>query len=73
MPGEKGYWIYLLLNKMDLKKDSTGTDCKSAPAGGEINLTWRMMKKLSFTFNYEGTFEKDRHFDRIYINLTQRF
>ena len=40
---------------------------------GEINLTWRMMKKLSFSFNYEGTFEKDRHFDRIYINLTQRF
>jgi hypothetical protein len=40
---------------------------------GEINLTWRMMKKLSFSFNYEGTFEKDRHFDRIYVNLTQRF
>ena len=40
---------------------------------GEINLTWRMMKKLSFSFNYEGTFEKDRHFDRIYVNITQRF
>ncbi len=39
----------------------------------EINLTWRIIKKLSCSFNYEGTFEKDRHFDRIYINLTQRF
>jgi hypothetical protein len=40
---------------------------------GELNLTWRIMKKLSFSFNYEGTFEKGRNYDRIYINLTQRF
>lgn len=39
----------------------------------ELNMTWRIMKKLSFSFNYEGTFEKDRNYDRIYINLTQRF
>ncbi len=39
----------------------------------ELNMTWRIMKKMSFSFNYEGTFEKDRNYDRIYINLTQRF
>lgn len=40
---------------------------------GELNLTWRILKKLSCSFNYEGTFEKGRNYDRIYINLTQRF
>jgi hypothetical protein len=40
---------------------------------GELNLTWRIMKKLSLSANYEGTFEKGRNYDRIYINLTQRF
>jgi hypothetical protein len=40
---------------------------------GEMNLTWRIMKKLSLAANYEGTFEKGRNYDRIYVNLTQRF
>jgi hypothetical protein len=40
---------------------------------GEMDLTWRIMKKLSFSLNYEGTFEKGRNYDRIYVNLTQRF
>ncbi|NOQ26444.1 MAG: hypothetical protein GQ564_13890 [Bacteroidales bacterium] len=39
----------------------------------EMNLTWRIRKKLSLSLNYEGTFEKDRNTDRIYINLSQRF
>jgi hypothetical protein len=39
----------------------------------EMNLNWRISKKLSCSLNYEGTFEKDRNTDRIYINLTQRF
>jgi hypothetical protein len=32
-----------------------------------------MMKKLSCSLNYEGTFEKGRNYERIYVNLTQRF
>lgn len=39
----------------------------------EMDMTWRIMKKLSFSLNYEGTFEKGRNYERIYINLTQRF
>jgi len=39
----------------------------------EMNLTWRVMKKLSCSVNYEGTFEKGRNYERIYVNLTQRF
>ena len=40
---------------------------------GEVNITWRIMKKLSCGFYYEGTFEKTSTFNRVYINLTQRF
>jgi len=40
---------------------------------GEINLTWRLMKKLSCSLNYEGTFEKGRNYNNIYVNITQRF
>ena len=40
---------------------------------GEFNLTWRILKKLSCSFYYEGTFDKADTFNRVYINLTQRF
>lgn len=39
----------------------------------EMDLTWRIMKKLSCSINFEGKFEKGRNYDRIYVNLTQRF
>lgn len=39
----------------------------------EMDLTWSIMKKLSLSVNYEGTFEKGRNYERIYVNLTQRF
>jgi hypothetical protein len=40
---------------------------------GEIDLTWRIVKKLSFSVYYEGTFEKEVTFNRIYANLGYRF
>jgi hypothetical protein len=40
---------------------------------GEMNLTWRIMKKLSCSLNCEGTFEKGANFQSIYLNITQRF
>lgn len=40
---------------------------------GEIDLTWRIIKKLSFSVYYEGTFEKEITFNRIYANLGYRF
>jgi hypothetical protein len=40
---------------------------------GEIDLTWRIIKKLSFSVYYEGTFEKEVTFSRIFANLGYRF
>ena len=39
----------------------------------EMNLNWIIYKKLSLSLNYEGTFEKTNKFNRLYINVTQRF
>ncbi len=38
----------------------------------ELNINWRIYKKLSSGIYYEGTFEKINTFSRIYISLTQR-
>lgn len=40
---------------------------------GEANVTWRIYKKLSLSVFYEGTFEKQFNFNRIYVSLSQRF
>ncbi len=40
---------------------------------GEANLTWRILKKLSCGLYYEGTFDNSSMFNRLYINITQRF
>ena len=40
---------------------------------GELNLTWKMMKKLSFSVYYEGTFEDITTYTRIYASLGYRF
>ncbi|NTW25379.1 MAG: hypothetical protein HGA37_11820, partial [Lentimicrobium sp.] len=40
---------------------------------GELNLNWRMNKKLSFSVNYEGTYDSRYFYNRIYGQLTRRF
>jgi hypothetical protein len=40
---------------------------------GEVNVNWRILKKLSCGLYYEGTFDKISNFTRVYINITQRF
>jgi len=40
---------------------------------GEVNLNWLFSKKMSLSVNYEGTFEQDKSFNRIYLQLRTRF
>jgi hypothetical protein len=40
---------------------------------GEASLSWQVFNKLSFSVSYEGTFESQDHFNRIYIQLRKRF
>ncbi|MCB2219009.1 MAG: hypothetical protein KQI35_01350 [Bacteroidetes bacterium] len=39
----------------------------------DVNLTWKILKKLSMGMNWEGTFESPRTFNRLYANLNYRF
>lgn len=51
-------------------KTSEASLGQSMPA---VDITWRILKNLYFSANYEGTFEKVNHYHRVYVNLTQRF
>jgi len=39
----------------------------------EANLSWMIYRKLSLSVFYEGTFEKELPYHRLYINLSKRF
>jgi len=40
---------------------------------GEANLSWMIYRKLSLSIFYEGTFETELNYNRVYLNITQRF
>jgi hypothetical protein len=40
---------------------------------GEMSLYWQFSRKISFSANYEGTFEKHDKYNRIYLQIRRRF
>jgi len=40
---------------------------------GEISMYWQIARKIFFSANYEGTFEKNNKYNRIYLQLRKRF
>jgi hypothetical protein len=40
---------------------------------GDMGLYWQFSKKMSFSANYEGTFEKNDKYNRVYLQLRKRF
>ncbi len=40
---------------------------------GEVNLYWMLPAKMAFGINYEGTFEQQYKYNRIYLQLRKRF
>jgi hypothetical protein len=40
---------------------------------GEMGIYWQLARKLSFSVNYEGTFEKIDRYNRLYLQLRKRF
>ncbi len=40
---------------------------------GEANLSWMVYRNLSLSVYYEGTFEKEVPYHRLYINISKRF
>jgi len=50
-----------------------GSDYKVKQNMGELGLNWRIYKKLTFSLNYEGTFEKDLNYSQLFGQLSQSF
>jgi hypothetical protein len=48
-------------------------DLKEVQHIGEINLYWMLPGKIAFGINYEGTFEQQYKYHRIYLQLRKRF
>ena len=40
---------------------------------GQVSLYWQISRKMSFSANYEGTFEKHDKYNRVYLQLRKRF
>jgi hypothetical protein len=40
---------------------------------GEVNIYWHIFEKISFSANYEGTFEQGNTFQRVYVQLRKSF
>ena len=40
---------------------------------GQISIFWLISKKMSFSANYEGTFEKHDKYNRVYLQIRRRF
>jgi hypothetical protein len=38
-----------------------------------LELSWQISKKMYFSANYDGTFDKSNKYHSIYVSLTQRF
>jgi hypothetical protein len=39
----------------------------------EMNLSWQFARNMSFSLNYEGTFEKQDKYNRTYLQIRKRF
>ena len=40
---------------------------------GEMSMFWQLSRKISFSANYEGTFEKHNKYNRVYLMVRKRF
>ncbi|NOR87311.1 MAG: hypothetical protein GQ527_06850 [Bacteroidales bacterium] len=40
---------------------------------GDINITWKIIKKLSYSISYEGVMENSYNYNRVYMRLSMRF
>lgn len=71
MPSKLSTSIYYRL--VDNNYLSSTSESSSLQHMTELEFSWQISKKMSFSANYDGTFEKSNKYHSIYVNLTQRF
>lgn len=57
--------------RVDYSYGEHGLDLKQHIAG--VTLSWRVLKKLSLSVDYEGIFQKETSNNRVHVNVVQRF
>jgi len=65
--------LYVGLNYRYVKYNYYSAESTIVQNVGELNLTWRIYKKISMSVYYEGTFEKKDQYNRIYGQLNLGF
>lgn len=65
--------IFTGINYRYVSYDFTTSDLPLVQHIAEVNLNWRIYRKLTMGIYYEGAFESAITFNRLYVNLTQRF
>jgi hypothetical protein len=65
--------LYAGLNYRYVKYNYYSNDYFDVQNVGEVNLTWRIYKKISMSVYYEGTFTKINQYNRIYGQLNLGF
>jgi predicted porin len=65
--------IYGMLNYRWVKFNYVSSATQLTQNIGEIDLSYRINKKLYLSVNYEATFQPDENFNRLYLNLRWKF
>jgi len=71
VPSKLSTGIYYRLVDNNYLNATSGT--RSLQHMAALELSWQISKKMYFSANYDGTFEKSNKYHSIYISLTQRF
>jgi hypothetical protein len=68
-----GTFTYRFIDYRTLKTENNPNPISMMQHTGEISLNWKIIKKLSCSFYYEGTFDSRYIYNRIYLQLTKSF
>ena len=71
VPSKLSTGIYYRL--VDNKYLNANSVPRSLQHMAELELSWQISKKMYFSVNYDGTFEKSNQYNSVYVNLIQRF
>lgn len=71
VPSKLSTGIYYRL--VDNKYLNANSGPRSLQHMAALELSWQISKKMYFSANYDGTFEKSNKYHSIYVSLTQRF
>ena len=71
VPSKLSSGIFYRLVDYNYLNSSSGSGSMQHMA--ELELSWQITRKFSFSANYDGTFDQSNKYHSVYINLIKRF